>query len=83
MYEFHCKYIKRKYNTKVMFPDTDSSVYEIKRGNVYDDFYEDKNLCDFSGYLRDSNFFDPVNKKVISRMKDEFKEEIISQFVRL
>ena len=30
MYEFHDKYIKRKYNAKLMFADTDSLVYEIK-----------------------------------------------------
>ena len=30
MYEFHYKYIKAKYNTKLLFTDTDSLVYEIK-----------------------------------------------------
>ena len=66
-----------------MFTDTDSLVYEIKTRDVYEDFYEDNNLFDFSDYLLDSNFFDPVNKKVIGKMKDEFKGEIISEFVGL
>ena len=69
-----------------MFTDTDSLIYEIETGHVYEDFYEDKNLFDFSDYQQDSmelhsKFFDPVNKKVIGKMKDEFKGKIISEFV--
>ena len=48
-----------------MFKDTDSLVYEIETDDVYEDFYENKNLFDFSDYPEDSKFFDPVNKKVI------------------
>ena len=40
-------------------------------------------MFDFSGYLLNSNFFDPANKKVIGKMKDEFKGKIISEFVGL
>ena len=43
----------------------------------------DKNLFDFSDYSLNSKFFDPVNKKVIGKMKDEFKGKIISEFVGL
>ena len=46
--------------------------------DVYEDFYEDKYLFDFSDYPRDSKFFDLVNKKVIDKMKDEFKIEIMN-----
>ena len=71
-----------------MFPDTDSLAYEIKAEDVYEDFYEDKNLFDFSDYPLDSmelhsKFFDAVNKKVIGKMKDELKGKIICEFVRL
>ena len=65
MYEFHYKYIKSKFDAKVLFTDTDSLVYEIKIKNVYVDFYQDKNLCDFSDYPLNSKFFDPVNKKLL------------------
>ena len=64
-----------------MFTDTDSLVYEIKTDDAYEDFYENKNLFDFSDYPRDSKLFDPVNEKVIGKMKEEFKGEIISEFV--
>ena len=62
MYEFHYKYIKNKFDAKLLFPDTDSLVYKIKTEDTYEDFYEDKNLFDFSDYPLNSKFFDPVNK---------------------
>ena len=46
-------------------------------------FTKTKNLFDFSDYPLYSKFFDPVNKKFIGKMKDEFKERIISEFVGL
>ena len=75
MYNFHYSYIKRKYDAKLLFTDTDSVVYEIKTDYVYEDFYENKNLFDLSDYTQDSKFFDLVNKKVIGKMKDELKEK--------
>ena len=67
----------------LLFKDTDSLVYEIETDDVYEDFYEDKNLFDFSNYPEDSNIFDLVNKTVIGKMKDEVKRKIISEFVGL
>ena len=83
MYEFHYKYIKSKFDAKLLFTDTDSLVHEIKTEDVYEDFYRDKNLFDFSDYPLDSKFFDPVNKKVIGKVKDEFRGIIINGFVGL
>ena len=54
IYEFHYKYIKSKFDAKLLFTDTDSLVYEIEIEDVYEDFYGDKNLFDFSGYPLDS-----------------------------
>ena len=51
----------------------------MKAENVYADFYKDKNLFDFTDYSLNSKFFDPVNKKKIDNMKDEFKEKIITE----
>ena len=44
-------------------------------------FYEDKRLFDFRDYPKDSQFYDPVNKKVIGKMKDEVRGKIINEFV--
>ena len=74
MYEFHYKYIKSKLDANLLFTDTDTLVYEIKTEDVYESFYEDKNLFDFSDYLLNSEFFDPVNK-VIGVWKVNSKEK--------
>ena len=66
-----------------MLTDTDSLVYELKTKDVYEGFYDDKNLFDFSDYPLDSKFFDPTNKKVIGKMKDEFKGRKINGFIGL
>ena len=83
MYALDYKYIKNKFDAKLLITDTESLVYEIKTGDIYEDFYLDKDLFDFSDYPLNSKFFDPVNKKVIGRMKDEFKGKIISEFAGL
>ena len=83
IYEFHHKYVKNKFDAKLLFIDTDSLGYEIKTEDVYEDFYQDKNLFDFSDYPLDSKFFDLVNKKVIGKMKDEFKGRRVSEFIEL
>ena len=40
-------------------------------------------MFDFSYYPLNPKFFDPVNKRVIGKIKDEFKGRIISEFVGL
>ena len=83
MYEFHYKCIKGKYDAKLLFKDTDSLVYEIETEDVYEYFYDNKDLFEFSDYSQHSMFFNPINKKVIGKLKDEFKGKIINEFVGL
>ena len=40
-------------------------------------------MFDFSIYSKDSKFFDETNKKVIGKIKDEFGEVIVTEFVGL
>ena len=44
----------------LLFTDTDSLVYEVKTDDIYDDFYEVKNLFDFIDYSQDSKYFDSI-----------------------
>ena len=52
MYKFHYDYIKNKdgNNSRLLFKDTDSVMYEIKTEDVYEDFSNDKEMFDFSNY---------------------------------
>ena len=74
---------KRKIDAELLFTDTDSLTYEIKSEDVYEEFYKYKHLFDFSNYLEDSKIFNKTNKKVISKMKDEFDGVIVDEFVGL
>ena len=64
MYDFDYNYIKRKFDSKLFFTDTDSLTYEIK------DFYKYVHLFDFSNYRKDSKFYDPSSMNEIGKMKD-------------
>ena len=64
-----------------MFTYKDSLFYQVKTDDVYEDSYEDKSLFDFSDYPKEPKIFDPVIKKLIWKIEDKFKEEIISEFV--
>ena len=70
-------------SAKLLFTDTDSLVYEINDDNVYEQCFKDKDLFDFSGYPKDSVYYDISNKKVLGKMKDEFNETKISEFIGL
>ena len=59
IYEFCYKYIKNKFDAKLLFTNTESIFYEIKTEDVYKDFYLDKDLFDLSDYPLHSKFFDP------------------------
>ena len=83
MYKFHYEYIKNKFDVKLLFTDTDILVYEIKRKDVYEVSYSDKHWFDCSNYPVNSKYYDPANKCVLGKMKDEFKGEIISEFIGL
>ena len=80
MYYFHYNFIKKHFDTELLFTDTDSVAYEIK-SDVYEEFFKHKHLFDFSNYPKDSKFFDQANKKVIGKMKDESEGKIIGDIV--
>ena len=75
--------LKNTFYAELLFTDTDSLTYEIKSKDVYEEFFKHKYLFDFSNYPEVSRFFDPTNKKVIGKMKDESEGNIIGEFVGL
>ena len=83
MYKLHYNYVKGRFNDNLLFTDMDSLVCEIETKYVYEDFYRNKNVFNFSDYPQHPKFFDLVNKKVIGTMKNEYKGKIICEFVGL
>ena len=73
MHEFHDENIKNKYgnNSRLLFTENDSLMYEIKTENVYKYFINDKEMFTFSNYLTKSKYFDNSNKLVVGKMKDQ------------
>ena len=67
----------------MLFTDTESLTYELKSEDVYEEYFKQKGLFDFSNCPKDSEFFDQANKKVIGEMKDESEGKIIDEFVGL
>ena len=77
MYDFHYSFIKKNFDAELLLTDTDSLTYEIKSEDVYEKFFKHKYLFDFRNYPEDLKFFDPTNKKVLSKMKDEPEGKIM------
>ena len=83
MYDFYQNFTKKYFDAKLLFTDTGSLTYEIKSEDVYEEFFKHKHLFDLSNFPKDSKFFDPVNEKVIDKMKDMSEGKIIDEFVGL
>ena len=84
MYQFHYDYVLKTFKSvKLLFTDADSLVYEINGDNVYEQCFKEKNLFDFSGYPKDSVYYDISSKKVLGKMKNEFNGTKINEFIGL
>ena len=56
-----------------MFTDEDCLDYGIESRNLYEDFYETKEMVAFREYSQDPKFYDVTNKKIICKMIDKTK----------
>ena len=85
VYGFHYDYIQNKYDnkSKKLFTDTEILMYEIKTGDVYEDFSRNKEIFDFSNHPTKSKLYDNSNKLVIGKMKDEARNVAAEEFVGL
>ena len=65
------------HNSRLLFTDTDSLMYEIKTEDVYEDFSKDKEMFDFSNYSHDSKYCNDSNKLVVGKMKDQTRVNLL------
>ena len=85
MHKFDYDYNKNKYgnNSRLLFTDTDSLMYEIKIEDVYENFSNNKEISDFSSYSTYPKCYGNWNKLVVGKMKDETACVAIEEFVGL
>ena len=59
--------LKIKYgnDSRLLFTDTDSLMYENKAEDVYEDFSNDKEMFYISNYSSNSKYYDDSNKLVV------------------
>ena len=85
MYWFLYDYLKPAFGDKVkmLFTDTDSYLLEFRDKNPDDELFLAKNLFDYSGYPKDSKYYDNTNNKVIGKFKDESNGVPIKRYLGL
>ena len=85
MYDFHYNYIKKKYSNRarLLFTNTDSLTYEIEAEDVYNDFWNDKDMFKNSDCPENSPYYCNANKKVFGKFKDEACGVPVIEFIGL
>ena len=73
----------RKFNTRLLFTDTDSLCYELHEKNPYKKMYKYKELFDLCNFPVSSKYCCSDNKKVFGKRKDEYGGKLILKFVGL
>ena len=67
-------------NSRLLFTDTDSLMYETETQNFYDGF-SNKEMFDFSNYSAKSKYCDDLNALVVGKMKGEMGGVVIAHLV--
>ena len=83
MYDFRFNFIKKSFDVKLLFTDTDSLTFEIKSEDVYEEFFKHNYFFDYSNFSKVSKFFDNQNEMIVGTMKDEYKGTLVNKFVGL
>ena len=50
MYDFRYNFIKKSFDAKLLFTDTDSLTFEIKSEDVYEEFFKHNYFFDYSNF---------------------------------
>ena len=65
------------------FTDTDSLLIDVPTDNLYRDLAAIKDHLDLSNYPQDHPLYDPSNKAVLGKFKDECSGKVIKEFIGL
>ena len=73
----------RKFNTRLLFTDTDSLCYELHEKNSYKKMHKYIELFGLSNFLVSSKYYWTDNKKVVDKMKDKYGGKWVLKFAGL
>ena len=74
---------KRCSNVKLIYIETDSFIFEIIGENLDEIVLKNKEYFDLSNFPKDSKYFCDENKKVPSKMKDEYAGKNIYEVIAI
>ena len=78
MYKFWYDILKKACpDVELINMDTDSFIFKINNQNFDDIMLEHKEYFNLRNYPRDSKYYDPINKKVLGKMKNEKPSQIL------
>ena len=86
MYKFHYDIMKPNFECQLQYSDTDSLLYQVKSEDLYREISEKRSILnelDLSNYPKNHPLYDPKNKMVVLKFKDEFPGDIITEFISL
>ena len=63
MYDFHANFIKKQFDAKLLFIDTESLTHEIKSKDVYEECFKKTNICLTLGIFQETRRFMTVKMK--------------------
>ena len=66
-----------------LISDTDSLLVDIPTDDLYRDLADLKDHMDFSNYPQDHPLYDPSNKAVLNKFKDECAGRVVKEFIGL
>jgi len=85
MYNFHYNFMLKKIereNIDLLFTDTDSLCYNIRKQNIFDIIKENSSLFDLSNYPKNHEMYDSINNKELNKFKNESPTQI-TEFIGL
>jgi len=86
MYDFHYNFMLKKFkreNIDLLFTDTDSLCYHIRKQNPYDIMLENKERFDLSVYDKNTKMYNEENKGKVGCFKNESPNDPIVEFIGL
>ena len=85
MYNFHYNFMLKKVereNVDLLFTDTDSLCYNIRKQDIFQIIKENKDLFDLSNYPKEHELYDKTNNKALGKFKNESPSQI-KEFIGL